>query len=59
MIFLKLKQKQNTAAKAASLAAVKEAALEADQAKLVETKGQSIEVNTISDEEKSNEEGAE
>ncbi|MEI2462271.1 50S ribosomal protein L11 [Mycoplasmopsis felis] len=55
----KAKAEAKAAAKAASLAAAKEAALEADQAKLVETKGQSIEVNTISDEEKSNEEGAE
>lgn len=53
----KAKAQAKEAAKAAKAAQVKEAALEADQAMLNETKGQSIEVTTISDQEK--EEGAE
>ncbi|TDV24451.1 LSU ribosomal protein L11P [Mycoplasmopsis mustelae] len=51
----KAKAEAKAAAKAASLAAAKEAALQADQEKLNETKGQTIEVRTISDEK----EGAE
>lgn len=53
----KAKAQAKEAAKAAKAAQAKEAALEADQAMLNETKGQSIEVTTISDQEK--EEGAE
>ncbi|MBN4083460.1 50S ribosomal protein L11 [Mycoplasma sp. CSL10137] len=55
----KAKAAAKAAAKAEKLAQLKEAELEADLANLAETKGQSIEVKTISDEESENiEEGA-
>ncbi|QNM93511.1 50S ribosomal protein L11 [Mycoplasma sp. Pen4] len=48
----KAKAEAKAAAKAAKEAAAKEAALESDLENLVATKGQAIEVNVISDEEK-------
>ncbi|WP_036452771.1 50S ribosomal protein L11 [Mycoplasma buteonis] len=51
----KAKAQAKAAAKAAKLAAAKEAALDAALENLAETKGQAIEVTTISDEEKANE----
>jgi large subunit ribosomal protein L11 len=51
----KAKAAAKAAAKSAALAELKAAALEADLANLAETKGQAIEVTTISDEEKVNE----
>lgn len=51
----KAKAQAKAAAKSAALSQMKAAALEADLANLAETKGQGIEVTTISDEEKANE----
>ncbi|QKT05219.1 50S ribosomal protein L11 [Mycoplasma sp. OR1901] len=53
----KAKAAAKAAAKAEKLAQLKEAELEADLANLSETKGQSIEVKTISDEESDETEG--